>query len=196
MAMLLIVAVAACSPEPTPEPTAPPVPTPTAEATIGTPDDTGKIPPLAPIFSVASIDGENVRLEDLLGEVPVYLVFIPSTTSELDRTQLKSLQQNIDQFDDFNAEVVVVVADLPTRVIDMRDELSLEFALIADPLHVVANDWQVFDLDNNGESSPASFVFDAHGNLIARLVAAEPGDRPSVSEVLSVIEESLRAGTA
>lgn len=145
---------------------------------------------------MASIDGEQVRLENLLGTVPIYLIFIPSTTDELDLNQLINIQANIEQFDEFNAEVVVVVADLPTRVIDMRDELGLDFALIADPLHVVASDWQVFDLDNDGKTSPASFVFDAHGSLIARLVASEPADRPSVNEVLFAIEESLSSGTA
>ena len=72
----------------------------------------------------------------------------------------------------------------------------MKFALIADPLHVVAANWQVFDLDGDGRVSPASFVFDAFGNLAARLVAAEPDDRPSVDEVLFVIEESLSAGAA
>lgn len=151
---------------------------------------------MAPVFSVASIDGEQVRLENLLGTVPVYLIFIPSTTDELDLAQMKSIQANLQRFENSEAEVVVVVADLPTRVIDMRDELGLEFSLIADPLHVVSNDWQVFDLHNDGKTSPASFVFDAHGSLIARLIGSEPADRPSVNEVLFAIEESLSSGTA
>ncbi len=87
-------------------------------------------------------------------------------------------------------------ADLPTRVIDMRDELGLNFPVIADPIYVVASDWLVFDIDNDGKSNPASFVLDAHSNLIARMIAAEPTDRPSVYEVLNVIEESLIAGIA
>jgi peroxiredoxin len=149
-----------------------------------------------PVFSVATIDGETLRLEDLLGNVPVYLVFIPGTSDELDRDQMRVLQSQIEEFEELNTEVVVVVSDLPTRVIDMRDELGLNFPLIADPLHVVASDWQVFDLDNDGESTPASFVFDAHGNLLARLIAGRPDDRPSVNEVLFVIEESLRSGSA
>ena len=171
------------------------MPDPTATVgTSGSPEES--ITPVAPVFSVASVDGETVRLEDLLGTVPVYLVFIPSTTDELDLAQLKNIQANFQRFEDSKAEVVVVVADLPTRVIDMRDELGLEFALIADPLHVVASDWQVFNLDNDGKTNPASFVFDAHGSLIARLIASAPADRPSVSEVLFVIEESLSSGTA
>lgn len=192
LAIGLLIFIAACSDPETP------TPSPTTE-TIETPGDAelAETPsPLAPIFSVTSVDGEEVRLEDLLGRVPVYLLFVPTTTEELDRNQLTNIQSNISSFNEVHAEVVVIVSDLPTRVIDMRDDLGLEFALIADPLHVVASDWQVFDLGNTGVSSPASFVFDAHGNLIARLIAGEPNDRPSINEVLHAIQESLNAATA
>jgi peroxiredoxin len=150
--------------------------------------------PIEQVFSVSTIDGENTRLEDLLGVTPVYLVFVPSTTDELDISQMRVIQSKISEFDELDAEVVVVISDQPTRVIEMRDELGLDFPLIADPLNVVASDWQVFDLNNSGESSPASFVFDAHGGLIAQLIATDAGNRPTVTEVLSVIEESLSVG--
>jgi peroxiredoxin len=201
----LTVLVIGCSNSSEPQPKSEPPPSPTAEgpfATVGTSDPVATAttpseqPPLAPVFAVSNIDGESVRLEDLLGAVPVYLVFMPSTTDELDIDQLKKVQSRIEQFKKMDAEVVVVVSELPTQVIDSRDELGLDFSLIADPLNVVASDWQVFDLDNDGKSSPASFVFDAHGNLIARLVASEPDDRPSIDEVLNVIEESLSVGAA
>ncbi|WP_342824999.1 peroxiredoxin family protein [Candidatus Lucifugimonas marina] len=202
IAISLLATAVACSNSSAqaPTPTPSPIPSPTAEgpsATVGTSEasEYEKLP-LAPVFSVASIDDEEVRLENLLGTVPVYLLFIPSTTDELDISQLKNIQANLQRFEKSEAEVVVIVADLPTRVIDMRDELGLEFALIADPLHVVASDWQVLDLDNDGNTSPASFVFDAHGSLIARLVASEPADRPSINEVLHAIQESLKSGTA
>ena len=199
-ALILIISIACTSaPDTTPTPSL--VPSPDTEdisaiAEISEDTQQPEIAPVAPVFSVSTVDGENIRLEDLLGSVPVYLLFIPSTTDELDRSQLTRIQSQIDKFDEMNAEVVVVVSDLPTRVIDMRDELGLGFSLIADPLHVVASDWQVFDLDNDGESNPASFVFDALGGLAARLIAAEPEDRPSVEEVLYVIEESLSSGAA
>jgi peroxiredoxin len=152
--------------------------------------------PSAPVFAVETIDCETIRLEDLVGTVPVYVLFIPSTADEIDRDQLSKIQALYATFEELGAQVVVVISDLPTRVIELRDDLGLEFALIADPLYVVASDWQVFDLDNEGKVSPASFVFDAHGSLIARLVATVPADRPSVDEVLSIIEESLRVGAA
>jgi peroxiredoxin len=190
--VVLIALAAACTEPDNQNPTPTITPTPAATS-VGSSDST---PALAPVFSVSNIDGENVRLEDMLGSVPVYLVFIPSTTDDSDVTQLENIQSQLKQFEEMGAEVVVVVSELPTAVIDTRDALALEFSLIADPLNVVANDWQVFDLNNDGKSNPASFVFDAHGNLIARLVASTADDRPSVDEVLSVIEESLSVGAA
>jgi peroxiredoxin len=161
-----------------------------------TPASQENVPSAPPVFAVESIDGETIRLEDLVGTVPVYVLFVPSTADEIDRTQLSGIQARYETFEGMGAQVVVVVSDLPTRVIELRDELGLKFALIADPLHVVASDWQVFDLDHKGKVSPASFVFDAHGSLIAQLVAAVATDRPSVDEVLSVIEQSLSVGAA
>ncbi len=171
-------------------------PTATVTAPTAVPTSTVGVSPIAPVFSVSTIDGETIRLEDLLGSVPVYLVFIPTSDDPLDRDQMRRIQSSISSFEELNAEVVVVVSDLPTQVIDMRDELGINFPLIADPLDVVASDWQVLDIDNTGSSNPASFVFDAHGNLAARLIASVPEDRPSVNEVLFVIEESLSKGSA
>ena len=206
---MLFVAVAACSGSSSSDSVSTPPPGPAVEdpsAGVGisatetvaaspTAADIEKLPSL-PVFSVATIDGENIRLEDLIGEIPVYVLFVPTTSDDIDRAQMKKLQARYDEFDQLGAKIVVIVAELPTDVLDMRDDLGLQFALIADPLHVVADDWQVFDLDNDGMVSPASFVFDAFGPLAARLVAAEPGDRPSVDEVLFVIKESLSAGAA
>lgn len=204
---MLIVVVTACSDSSSSGSADAPPPSPSAEdpsAGVGISGTVTASPtsaaieklPSLPVFSVATIDGEDIRLEDLIGEIPVYVLFIPTTSDEIDRSQMIDLQSRYDEFEQLGAKIVVIVAELPTAVLDMRDELGLQFALIADPLHVVASDWQVFDLDNDGTVSPASFVFDAFGNLAARLVAAEPDDRPSVDEVLFVIVESLSAGAA
>jgi|TARA_B110000438_G_scaffold134563_2_gene130237 peroxiredoxin len=184
----------ACSSTPATTPTAATSSTPTVATTTAHTDS--DLLPIAPVFSVSTIDGENIRLEDLLGVTPVYLLFVPTTTDDLDISQLRLIQSQISEFDELGAKVVVVVSDQPTRVIEMRDDLVLDFPLIADPLNVIASDWQVFDLNDDGRASPASFVFDAHGSLIARLIANEPGNRPTVSEVVSVLEESLKVDTA
>ncbi len=184
----------ACSSAPAPTPTAAPSSTPTVTPTTAHTDS--DLLPIAPVFSVSTIDGENIRLEDLLGVTPVYLLFVPTTTDDLDISQMRLIQSQISEFDELGADVVVVVSDQPNRVIEMRDDLVLGFPLIADPLNVVASDWQVFDLNDDGKASPASFVFDAHGSLIARLIANEPENRPTVSEVLSVLEESLNVDAA
>jgi peroxiredoxin len=192
--MSLVVLAAACSGIEDVIPTAlPATPTPTTEPTPTTSIST--IDGL-PVFSVATIDGTTVRLEDLLGTAPVYVLFVPSIDSELDRNQITVLQSRYSRFEELGANIVVVVSELPTAVIRLRDELKLEFPLIADPLNVVSSDWQVSDLFGEGGGGPASFVFNAYGTLVARLIAAEPDDRPSVDEVLQVIEESLEAGAA
>ena len=150
-------------------------------------------PPSAPVFSFSTVDGDEVQLKEILGTAPVYVFFVPGVNDELDWAQVGRVQDRYSQFEELGVYVFLIVSDLPTKVLQLRDELGLEFPLIADPLNVIATDWKVFDLFGGGKSVPASFVFDAHGVLIARLIAAEPDDRPSVDEVLGVIRESLNA---
>jgi peroxiredoxin len=198
IALSVVVLIAACSGADEPTPGANPSPEPSIEA--GNSDEpVPSVPPVsspppAPVFSFSTIDGEEVRLEDILGTAPVYVLFIPSVDTELDRTQVSRIQERHSQFEDLGVYVFMIASDLPTKVLEFRDELGLEFPVIADPLNVIATDWQVFDLFGEGKSGPASFVFNAHGVLIARLVAAAPGDRPSVDEVLGAIKESLNTG--
>ncbi|MDA1278564.1 MAG: redoxin domain-containing protein [Chloroflexi bacterium] len=190
----LFVFIAACSGVDNPQPTmvsATASPTTTSTATL----ESSAIQRL-PVFSVETIDGKTVHLEDLIGTAPLYVLFTPGVDDVLDRDQVSKLQAKYDRFEELGARIVLVVSDLPTDVLRLRDELGLRFPLIADPLGVVATNWQVFDLFGTGGGGPASFVFDAHGTLIASLVASEPGDRPAADEVLHVIEESLRAGAA
>lgn len=194
-----VVLLAACSGGGGPVPGASPSPVPSPGVGISdgafpsAPPESNSLSSL-PVFSVSSIDGEDIRLGDVLGTAPVYVLFIPGADGELDRAQVDQIQGRYSQFEALGAHIFVIASDLPTKVVEMRDEFGLEFPLIADPLNVIAADWQVYDLFGEGRSGPASFVFDAHGVLIARLIAAEPGDRPSVDEVLGVIKESLSAG--
>ncbi len=203
IAVAVVILFAACSGASEPTPVATPAPDPSTP--VGKSE--GKVPsapsappelntPLAPVFSVATIDGEDIRLEELLGTAPVYVLFVPSVDDELDRAQVGEIQARYARFEALGANVVVIASDLPAEVVRLRDELRLEFPLIADPLNVIAADWEVFDLFGEGKGGPASFVFDAHGTLIARLIAIELDDRPSVDEVLQVIEESLSTGAA
>ena len=184
----------------------PPVASPDPSATVGKSEENvppaanGPSPdanmPFAPVFSISAVNGEEIRLEDILGSAPVYVLFVPGVDDELDRAQLRRIQARYAQFEMLGAKIFVIASDQPAKVLGLRDELGLEFPLIADPINVIASEWQVFDLFGKGKSGPASFVFDTHGTLIARLIAAEPDDRPTVEEVLQVIEESLSAGSA
>ncbi len=160
---------------------------------VAPPVTPGSNPPPAPVFSFSTVDGDEVQLEEVLGTAPVYVFFVPGVDDELDLAQVGRVQDRYSQFEDLGVYVFLIVSDLPTKVLQLRDEFGLEFPVIADPLNVIATDWMVFDLFGGGKSGPASFVFNAHGVLIARLIAAEPGDRPSVDEVLGVIRESLNA---
>jgi len=77
---------------------------------------------------------------------------------------------------------------------NMQEQLGIEYPLVADPLGVLAIEWDVFNLLGTEKGGPASFVIDSFGNLAARSLAGANEDRPSIDEVLRVIEESATAG--
>ena len=50
------------------------------------------MPSAPPVFEVESIDAETIRLADVVGTVPVYVLFVPRMADEIDRTQLSTIQ--------------------------------------------------------------------------------------------------------
>lgn len=149
-----------------------------------------------PTFSVPTIDGKVILFEELVGTHPVYVIFVSDADNRLDRDQLSSAQAQIEQFENLGAKIIAITSDWPTDVMIMRDELELEFPVIADPFSVVSSDWRASGLMNSGDGGTASFIFDAHGSLVARSIADDKEDRPSILEVLRLIEESLETGSA
>ena len=124
------------------------------------------------------------------------MIFVSDADNPLDRDQLSSAQAQIEQFENLRAKIIAITSDWPTDVMIMRDELELEFPVIADPFNVVSSDWRASGLMNSGDGGTASFIFDAHGSLVARSIADDKEDRPSILEVLRLIEESLETGSA
>ena len=199
IAMLITVALpfAACSESShlIPPPGANARSTPTNSSGIST-ISTDEADNVFPTFSVPTIDGKIILFEELIGTHPVYVIFVSDADNPLDRDQLSSAQAQIEQFENLRAKIIAITSDWPTDVMIMRDELELEFPVIADPFSVVSSDWRASGLMNSGDGGTASFIFDAHGSLVARSIADDKEDRPSILEVLRLIEESLETGSA
>ena len=135
-----------------------------------------------------------LNISELIGSEPLYVVFLPTATNAWDLEQAAEIQASLSSFEKYDAQVVTIISDWPTTVKNMQEQLGIEYPLVADPLGVLAIEWDVFNLLGTEKGGPASFVIDSFGNLAARSLSGANEDRPSIDEVLRVIEESATAG--
>jgi peroxiredoxin len=78
----------------------------------------------------------------------------------------------------------VAVQDVE-RARQMRDVTGASFPILADPDHVVATQYGVFDRLGDGVAAPSVFVIDAGGRIVWSYVGRNASDRPPVDAVLA-----------
>jgi peroxiredoxin len=95
------------------------------------------------------------------------------------------LQAHYDEFRQRQAEVLALAVQDVERALRMRDISGAEFPILADPEHVVAERYGVFDRLGDGVAAPAVFVIDRGGRIIWSYVGQHTADRPSAAEILT-----------
>jgi thioredoxin-dependent peroxiredoxin len=132
----------------------------------------------APDFELASDSGETVRLSDLRGH-SVVLYFYPKDDTPGCTAQACDLR---DVYGDFRERGAVVLGVSPDDVASharFKEKHSLPFSLLADPEHLIAEDYGVWvERNRYGRKSMgikrSTFVIDADGNVEAALYGVKP----------------------
>lgn len=96
-----------------------------------------KIGDVAPAFSLASDSGELVRLGDFRGK-RVIVYFYPKADTPGCTKQACALRDLGPQIDDAGVAVIGISPDPPAKLAEFRAKYGLEFVLLSDPDHVVA----------------------------------------------------------
>jgi peroxiredoxin Q/BCP len=97
----------------------------------------------APDFELDSDDAGTVRLSDLEGE-KVVLYFYPQDDTPGCTTEACDFRDNLDQFQDNGWRVLGVSPDSVESHADFRSKHDLNFTLLADPDHEVAQRYGVW----------------------------------------------------
>jgi peroxiredoxin len=147
-------------PRPAARPPGIPVPTPPTIVIVGDP---------APNFSYKSYDGEWRKLANLRASGPVLLVLGPDTD------ELKALQAERDQLLDLGVIPVAICDVAPHTAFAMVRELHLGFSVLADPQHIIAEQFNATD-GHSLATAPAWFVVDQAGDVRAVGHGAFPPD--------------------
>ncbi|MEY4921951.1 MAG: hypothetical protein RLY17_668 [Pseudomonadota bacterium] len=123
----------------------------------------------APKFSLPDQDGEQIRLADLQGQ-RVLVYFYPKAMTPGCTVQACGLRDNMDELKSAGVEVLGISTDKPEKLSRFVDKELLNFTLLSDENHQVAEQFGVW-----GEKSfmgktydgihRISFLIDANGKV-------------------------------
>jgi peroxiredoxin Q/BCP len=94
----------------------------------------------APDFELEDQDGKALKLSDLRG-APVVLYFYPKADTPGCTTQACGIRDRTSEYDASGARVLGVSPDTPAKLRKFADKYGLDFTLLADPDHSVAEQY-------------------------------------------------------
>jgi peroxiredoxin Q/BCP len=105
-----------------------------------------KVGNLAPAFSLKNQKGETVSLKDFRGKKNVLLYFYPKASTPGCTTQACGIRDSRKEFDALDTLVLGVSPDPQPKLIKFIEKYSLNFDLLSDEDHAVAESYGVWGL--------------------------------------------------
>ena len=145
----------------------------------------------APDFELADQDGEPVRLSSFRGR-PVVLYFYPKADTPGCTTQACGIRDRHADYDAAGAVVLGVSPDEPRALRRFADKYDLDFTLLADTDHEVADAYGTWvEKNRNGRTywgnQRATFVIDPDGRIATVLPKVSP--KTHDDEVLAALSD-------
>ncbi len=101
---------------------------------------------LAPQFELKNQNEEVIKLEQLLETGKVLVYFYPKASTPGCTVQACGLRDSISELNQLNTQVVGISPDLPKKLANFVEKQGLNFNLLSDPDHKVADDFGVWGL--------------------------------------------------
>ena len=99
---------------------------------------------LAPAFSLLNQDGEKVQLKDFKGKSLVVLYFYPKAMTPGCTIQACGLRDSKKELTKLNTIAIGISPDLPSKLLKFIDKEDLNFELLSDPEHEIAEKYGVW----------------------------------------------------
>lgn len=153
-----------------------------------------KIGNLAPAFSLKNQSGEIVSLKDFKGQKNVVLYFYPKASTPGCTTQACGLRDVMAEFDRLDTVVLGVSPDQPAALQRFIDKQNLNFDLLSDPDHAVADKYGAWGpkkfMGREYEGIlRTSFLIDKQGKL--RHILDKVKTKTHDQEVLAYVQENM-----
>jgi peroxiredoxin Q/BCP len=145
----------------------------------------------APDFTLPNQDGEPTKLSSFRGR-PVVVYFYPKADTPGCTTQACGVRDHLPDYTDAGAVVLGISPDLVAKVKKFHDKQSLNFALLADEGHAVADTYGVWvEKSMYGKkyfgNERTTFVIEAKGKVSQVLRKVKPAEHDKL--VLAALSE-------
>jgi len=94
------------------------------------------------------------------------------------------LQSQYETFRQSGAEIVSLAVASLESVQGWCQRAGIQYPMLADPEHRVAEAYGVYNLLGDGLAAPAVFVIGTDGRIVWSQVSLNPGDRPGAQTIL------------
>lgn len=150
---------------------------------------------LAPEFTALDQNGDSVNIADLKGEYAC-LYFYPKAMTPGCITQALEIRRDIHEFEKNNIRVLGVSPDLPERLKKFEQKQGLNFTLLSDPEHKIAEIYGTWVLKKMyGREyygfERTTFILDKQGKILTVIPKVKPKEHVAkVLDAIKLIEEN------
>ena len=147
---------------------------------------------IAPDFNLKNTEKNNIALSSFKGKT-VVLAFYPGAFTGVCDTEMCSLRDSMNSFNDLNATVLGISVDSPWANAEFAKKYEINFNLLSDYNRDVS---KAYDMIFNGLgglegyecSNRGVLIVDGEGLIQYRWVAENPGIEPNYSEIIEKVK--------
>lgn len=147
---------------------------------------------IAPDFNLKNTEKNDIALSSYKGKT-VVLAFYPGAFTGVCDTEMCSLRDSMNSFNDLNATVLGISVDSPWANAEFAKKYEINFNLLSDYNRDVS---KAYDMIFNGLgglegyecSNRGVIIIDGEGLIQYRWVAENPGVEPNYSEIIEKVK--------
>jgi|TARA_B000000609_G_C24144958_1_gene333617 peroxiredoxin len=147
---------------------------------------------IAPDFNLKNTEKNDIALSSFKGKT-VVLAFYPGAFTGVCDTEMCSLRDSMNSFNDLNATVLGISVDSPWANAEFAKKYEINFNLLSDYNRDVS---KAYDMIFNGLgglegyecSNRGVLIIDREGLIQYRWVAENPGIEPNYSEIIEKVK--------
>ena len=147
---------------------------------------------IAPDFNLKNTEKNDIALSSFKGKT-VVLAFYPGAFTGVCDTEMCSLRDSMNSFNDLNATVLGISVDSPWANAEFAKKYEINFNLLSDYNRDVS---RAYDMIFNGLgglegyecSNRGVLIIDGEGLIQYRWVAENPGVEPNYSEIIEKVK--------